>query len=103
MQFQKIILIGSIISKPVIYKHDTDIKQDCMRFEISVSYILKSEVVFPVVIFGPLAEMWEEQIAEGKLVLVEGRVDIDKKGKWRVFADWVQTEEDMNKAENNSK
>lgn len=97
MQFQKIVLLGTVVSKPVVKKHDTDIKQDFMKFEISVSYILSSKMVFSIVIFGPLAEMWEEQIAEGKQVLVEGRVEIDKEGKWLVNADWVQGEEDKDK------
>lgn len=101
MQFQKIVLLGTIVSKPEIMKHETDIKQDCMKFELSVSFILASKVVFPIVIFGPLAEMWEEHISEGKQVLVEGRVYVDNEGKWIVSADWVQGEEEVKEGNSN--
>jgi len=90
MNFQKIILLGNVISKPETFISDENIKYDRMNFDLSVKYIVSQKVVFSVVIPGPLSDMLDKQISKGKQVMVEGRVEKEENGKMKVLADWVQ-------------
>ena len=90
MNYQKIILLGNVISKPDTFISDENIKYDRMTFDLSVKYIVSDEVVFSVVIPGPLSDMVDKQISKGKQVLVEGRIEMEENGKMKVLADWVQ-------------
>ena len=90
MNFQKIILLGTVISKPETFISDENIKYDRMTFDLAVEYILSDKVVFSVVIPGPLSDMVDKQISNGKQVLIEGRVEKEENGKMKVLAEWVQ-------------
>ena len=90
MNFQKIILLGKVISKPKTYISDENIKYDQMTFDLSVKYIVSDEVVFSVVIPGPLSDYLDKQISKGKRVMIEGRIEMGENRKMKVFADWVQ-------------
>jgi len=89
MNFQKIILAGKIISEPVVEKTEEGVL-DVMRFDLGVKYFTEEEVVFKVMVTGILEEGDELKAEEGKEVIIEGIVKMDKNGKYLVSADGLE-------------
>lgn len=87
MDFQKIILVGTIISKPEIQKTEEGVL-DVVRFNISVNHFTEKEVTFPVVSIRLLDDDDKNEIIKGITVIVEGIIDIDESGKFIVRADY---------------
>ena len=89
MDFQKIILVGKVISKPQIEKTEEGVL-DVIRFKISV---------IPIVSIVLLNENRDIEIIKGSTVLVEGILDLDKSGKYIVRADYYHSmDSDKNSA-----
>lgn len=98
MDFQKIILVGKVISKPQIEKTEEGVL-DVIRFKISVSHFTENDVVFPIVSIVLLNENRDIEIIKGSTVLVEGILDLDKSGKYIVRADYYHSmDSDKNSA-----
>jgi len=89
MNFQKIILAGKIISKPVVEKTEEGVL-DVMRFDVGVKYFTEEEVIFKVMVTGILDEGDDLKAKEGREVIVEGIVKLDKDGKYLVSADGLE-------------
>jgi len=89
MNYQKIILKGNIITEPEVFISKDDVMEDYTNFKVSVIDILDNKNIFPISVFGPEAGMYDDEIAKGRQVLIEGRVDVDQSGKFNVLADWL--------------
>jgi len=99
MNFQKIILAGKIINKPVIEKTEEGVL-DVMRFDVGVKYFAEKEVIFKVMVTGILDDEDDQKAEEGREVIVEGIVKIDKDGKYLVSADGLEFgNKDLKKSE----
>lgn len=90
MDFQKIILVGKVISKPKIEKTEEGVL-DVIRFKISVNHFTDNDVVFPIVTIGLLNENRDIEIIKGSTVLVEGIIHLDQLGKFFVSADYYHS------------
>lgn len=86
MNFQKIILIGNATVDAQVKKSK---KGDVTytSFSLAVNDSQDKVNYFPVVAFGKLGESAAKQIAKGRQVLVEGRVEIGEKGYFNVIPD----------------
>jgi single-strand DNA-binding protein len=60
------------------------------RFDVGVSDAKEQSTYFPVVVFGKQGEAVAEYISKGRQVLVEGRIEVNDKGRFNIIADRVQ-------------
>jgi len=89
MNFQKIILVGKIINKPTFMKTEEGVL-DVMKFNLGVKYFTEEEVVFKVMVTGIVDERYDLKAEEGREVIVEGIVELDKDGNYLVSADGLE-------------
>lgn len=88
MNYQKIILVGEISNDPVIQKTKEGVFTE-LRFEMTVRHF-SDEIIFPVVVVFAAEDIDDREIIKGSHVLVEGVMDLDKKGRYFVRADWFE-------------
>ena len=89
MNYQKIILAGNATDDA---KRNTSKKGDVQytTFDVGVGDIKDQTTFFPVVVFGETGEAVAKYVTKGRLVLVEGRVQVNDRGRLSVVADIVR-------------
>ena len=89
MNYQKVILVGNVTKDA---KRQTSKKGDIhfTTFSLAVSNGKDSTTYFPVVAFGKLGEVTAKYVTKGSQALVEGRIQINVKGRLSVIADKIQ-------------
>ena len=89
MNYQKLVLVGNATDNA---KRLTSKKGDVAyaTFSVGVSDGKDRTTFFPVIVFGKLGEAVAKYITKGRQVLVDGRVDVNDKGRFRVIADRVR-------------
>ena len=89
MNYQRLIIVGNATDDA---ERKTSEKGDVKftTFRLGVSDAKKRSIFFPVTAFGKLGENMGQYITKGKQLLVEGRIQVDEKGRFNVIADRIQ-------------
>lgn len=89
MNYQRLILVGNTTDDA---QRLTSKKGDVTytTFSVGVSDGKDRTTFFPVIVFGKLGEAVAKYVTKGRQVLVDGRVQVSDKGRFRVIADRVQ-------------
>ena len=88
MNYQRIILAGNATDDA---KRQTSKKGDVAysTFSLGVSDGKEKTTFFPITAFGKTGEVAADYVTGGRAVLVEGRIDVSKSGRFNVIADRV--------------
>jgi single-strand DNA-binding protein len=89
MNYQKIIVAGNATANAesrTSKKGDVDYT----TFDVGVADSRGQTTYFSVVVFGEQAKPVAEYVTKGRLVLVEGRVQVQDNGRYNVVADNVR-------------
>ena len=89
MNYQRLILVGNVTDNPERRTSENG-KVNYTSFGVGVSEVKDKSTFFPVLVFGKYGETVAEYVAKGSQVLVEGRVQVNDKGRFRVIADRVR-------------
>ena len=89
MNYQKLILAGNATGDA---ERKTSKKGDVSytTFDVGVGDAKDQTTFFPVVVFGDTGEAVAKYVTKGRLVLVEGRIQTNSKGRLSVVADNVR-------------
>jgi single-stranded DNA-binding protein len=89
MDYQKIILLGNATKDA---RRNKSKKGDVpyTTFSLGVGDGRGNTTFFPVVVFGNYADAAAGTVKKGRMVLVEGRVDMNKQGRINVIADNIR-------------
>jgi hypothetical protein len=87
MNYQKLILVGNVTRDAI--KQTSKKGVAYTSFSVAVSIDKGRAVFFSVVAFSKLGETVAELIAKGREVLVEGRIEVGKTGRFGVVADKI--------------
>ena len=89
MNYQKLIVAGNATDSA---ERKTSKKGDVTytTFDVAVSDTKNQATYFPVVVFGESGEPVAKYVTKGRLVLVEGRLDVNEKGRFSIIADNVR-------------
>ena len=88
MDYQRIILVGNATV-------DAETKQSkkgdvtYTTFSVAVGGVQPKPTYFPVTLFGARGKKLAQYIKKGAQVLVEGRIEVNDKGRFNVIADNV--------------
>jgi uncharacterized protein YdeI (BOF family) len=88
MDYQKIIILGKIVSKPEIKKTEEGVL-DQVTFQVSFKNFSENEIVFPVKAIGEFKN--KSELHKGTEILIEGALEKDKSGELFIFADYFQS------------
>ena len=89
MNYQKVILAGNATAdaeKKMSKKGDVSYTV----FDLGVGGIKNTSTFFPIVVFGETAEAVAKYVTKGRLVLVEGRIQINDNDRLSILADSVR-------------
>ena len=89
MNYQRLILVGNVTDTPERRTSESG-KVNYTSFSVGVSDGKDKSTYFPVLVFGKYGETVAEYVTKGSQVLVEGRVQLNDKGRFRVIADRVR-------------
>ncbi len=89
MNYQKLILVGNATKDA---QRLTSKKGDVTytTFSVGVSDGKDRTTFFPVIVFGEYGEAVAKYVTKGRQVLVDGRIQVNDKGRFRVIADRVR-------------
>ena len=88
MDYQKIVFVGNI-TKDAERKTSKDESVNFTTFSVAVSEGKDRTTYFPITIFGQLGETLAQYLTKGRQTLVEGRISVNKNGRFNVIADRV--------------
>ena len=88
MDYQKLILVGNASTGAILRKSKNG-EVSFATFGVGVKNSKERTSFFPVVVFGKLGESLIPYIGKGRQVLVEGRMEISKTGRFNIVADRV--------------
>lgn len=88
MDYQKLIIVGNASTGAVLRKSKSG-EVSFATFGVGVKNSKERTSFFPVVVFGKLGESLIPYIGKGRQVLVEGRMEISKTGRFNIVADRV--------------
>ena len=89
MNYQKVILVGNVTDNA----QKKTSKQGAVTytiFDLAVGDAKDKSTFFPVVVFGENAEAVAKYVTKGRLVLVEGRIEVNDNKRFNVVADNVR-------------
>ena len=89
MNYQRVIFAGNATDNPQRQKAKEG-KQGFTTLSVGVGDLKDRTTFFPVIVFGKLGEAVAKYVAKGREVLVDGRLDVNENGRFRVVADRVQ-------------
>ena len=86
MNYQRLILVGNATDDP---ERLTSKKGNVAytTFSVGVGDRKDTTTFFPVIVFGKLGEAVAEFVAKGRQVLVDGRIQVSDRGRFRVGAE----------------
>jgi len=89
MNYQRLILVGNATNDP---QRLTSKKGNVIytTFSVGVSDGRNRTTFFPIIVFGDHREAVAKFVTKGRQVLVDGRVQVNAKGRFKVIADRVQ-------------
>lgn len=89
MNYQRMILVGNVTGDPERRTSQSG-EVTYTSFGVGVSDGKDKTTFFPVLVFGKYGETVAEYLTKGRQVLVDGRLRVDDKGRFRVIADRVR-------------
>ena len=89
MDYQKIILLGNA-TKDARRNKSKKGNVSYTTFSLGVGNGKGDTTYFPIVVFGNYADVAAGTVKKGRMVLVEGRVDLNKQGRMNVIADNIR-------------
>ena len=89
MNYQKTILAGNAVNDAERYKSKKG-NVVYTKFNVGVSDTKGRTIFFPVVVFGKYGMAISKHVIKGRLVLVDGRIEVTSKGHFNIIADQVR-------------
>ena len=86
MNYQKIVLVGNATKDAKRNKSKSG-EVLYTTFSVGVSNGREKSTYIPVVVFGKSADIIADKVKKGCMVLVEGRLNINKQGRMNVIAE----------------
>jgi single-strand DNA-binding protein len=88
MNYQRLIVVGNVTddAKRLTSKRG---QVAYTTLSVGVSDRKNTKTFFPVIAFGKTGEAVAKYVTKGRQVLVDGRVQVSEKGRFRVIADRV--------------
>jgi single-strand DNA-binding protein len=89
MNYQRLTLVGNATDNA---QRLTSKKGDVTytTLNVGVGDGKNSTTFFPIIVFGKLGEAVAKYVTKGRQILVDGRIQVNDKGRFRVIADRVQ-------------
>ncbi len=85
MDYQRLILVGNTTADAERRQsHNGEVNYT--TFRLAVGDAKGDTIYFPVTVFGQQGEAVAEHLTKGRQVLVEGRLDVAKNGRFNVVA-----------------
>ena len=89
MNYQKVILTGNA-TDDAQSKTSKSGDVSYATFDMGVRDAKNSTTFFPVVVFGRSSKAVAKYVTKGRLVLVEGRLEVNDKNRFSIVADMVR-------------
>ena len=89
MNFQKVILTGNA-TNDAQKKTSQNGEVAYVTFSLGVSDAKNNTTFFPVIVFGNSVEAVAKFVTKGRLVLVDGRLEVSDKNRFSIVADSVR-------------
>ena len=89
MNYQKVILSGNATNDAQL-KTSQNGEVTYVTFSMGVSDAKNNTTFFPVVVFGNSVEAVAKFVTKGRLVLVDGRLEVNDKNRFSIVADLVR-------------
>ena len=89
MNYQKVILTGNA-TDDAQSKTSKSGDVSYTTFSLGVRDAKNNTTFFPVVVFGRSTEAVAKYVTKGRLVLVEGRLEVGEKNRFSIVADMVR-------------
>ena len=89
MNFQNIILVGNITSNAQL-RTSKEGNITYVTFSVGVREAKDRTIFFPIAVFGKWAEDSAKYLTKGRLVLVEGRIEVSKQGRFNIVVDHLR-------------
>lgn len=89
MNYQKVILAGNVTDNA---QRKTSKKGDVAFavFDLAVNDVNDKATYFPIVVFGEIVEAVAKYVTKGRLVLIEGRIEVNEQKRFNIVADNVR-------------
>ena len=89
MNYQKVILIGRA-TDDAVKRESKSGEVEFTTFDVAVNDGKDQTTFFPVTVFGKTGEVAAKYVTRGRIVLVDGRIQVNAKRYFKVIADRVQ-------------
>ena len=89
MNYQKIIVVGNA-TKDAEQLTSRDGETKFTYVHVGVSDAKGQTTFFPITVFGKQSQAVAKYVVKGRCVVVDGRIQVNDKGRFQVIADRVQ-------------